>query len=142
MRDPWQVDIGWDDDALHPRGWIPPSLGRTDECMRQSFSCVTGINPAKLNHVDPQQKFSLWAREWSDLARAQHGWDMLFVSGPNSVDVPDGLWIAIVPSLSTKKWSHAIVMKGQRLYWDCNRIYPRKRRPTKFERIVLLREIA
>lgn len=129
-------------------GWIPPYIEDApgDECMRLAFSCVTGIHPRRLRYISPEgEKF--W-KEWRALA-LQRGYRLKRVFNveydplhglPDAPVAPcgpwpfadDELWIAGVPSFIHYGGAHAVVMRGQQLYYDCSDV-PRKRRPTRIE---------
>lgn len=126
-------------------GWIPPyaASGPGDDCMRQAFSCVTGIHPRRLRYLSPDSYptgRAFW-RAWRALAR-EHGWTLrrLFNHEDEPLDVcrgpwpvkDDELWIASAPSFLHRGELHAVVMCGQQLHYDCSDA-PRKRRPTRIE---------
>lgn len=114
--------------------------------MRLAFSCVTGIHPRRLRYISPEgEKF--W-KEWRALA-LQCGYRLKRVFNveydplhglPNAPVAPcgpwpfadDELWIAGVPSFIHYGDAHAVVMRGQQLYYDCSDV-PRSRRPTRIE---------
>lgn len=120
------------------RGFIPTPLGREDECMRLALACVIGVEPIKIPFVDPDQDYAPWIAGWRQVC-LDLGWNLLHVwTGGSDVHSllrsEDEFWIAAVPSIMSRARGayHAVVMCGDRLHYDCNRLKPRKRRPTKF----------
>jgi hypothetical protein len=120
-------------------GFTPPSLGREDECMRLALACAIGIEPIKIPFVDPDQDYDPWIAGWRQVC-LDLGWNLLHVwtGGTRGVQLlrrsEDEFWIAAVPSVMSRGRGayHAVVMCGDRLHYDPNRVKPRKRRPTKF----------
>jgi len=111
--------------------------------MRQAFSCITGIHPRRLRYLSPDSYptgNAFW-QAWRALAQ-EHGWTLrrLFNHEDEALDVcrgpwpvkDDELWIAGAPSFLHRGELHAVVMRGQQLYYDCS-VAPRKRRPTRIE---------
>jgi hypothetical protein len=110
-------------------GWIPKETQPPDsgECLRLAFSCATGVHWRRLRFIDCD---NFWP-EWQKLAR-ERGFNLeLMTRNDAEHTTRAAFWIATVPSFSyPSPCTHAVVMKGSKLYYDSGRI-KRKRAPTK-----------
>lgn len=123
------------------QGWIPPECGDVNECTRLSFCCVTGIHPLQIPWITPSGPKETFWEHYEQLAEiCGFKWEERI-----AWTAPEGLlrgpwpftdaelWIAGVGTCGGRGYGdpHAIVMKGQQLYYDCNTASPRVRRPTR-----------
>lgn len=110
--------------------WLPPTQDpQRGECLRLAYSAVTGIHPRRLRFIDPESpRVDFW-REWEQLSY-ERGFRWLRCTREFAEEDPERLWIAVVPSMVNPHGTHAIAMKGAKLYYDPGAI-KRSRRPTK-----------
>ena len=128
----------------HERGWRVPDLGRDDECMRASFCTVAGVHPIKIPWIAPGEP-NFW-RDYEKLANILgYRWEERFGVNEPKESVRRGpwpfadheLWLAGVGNVGGLAGGngtpHAIVMRGQKLHYDClwDHGSGRKRRPTR-----------
>lgn len=133
------LTLDYGDVAVEPRstrrrtpGWIPPDLGCRGECMRLAFACVTGVHPAAINYIPPEE---LEPEEWWSAWHAEaerHGFalesltptfmekDYLYITrfgGGHYPVAADELWIA--GGHTADGLGHAVVYRGQEQHYDC-----------------------
>lgn len=115
-----------------------PTLGVPNDCMRNTFCCVTGLNPVQVPFVDPlgEGTAGWFFEEWNANARAL-GFHLEHTIMGNFKPLSAAeLWIAVVPGLNAPKTHHAVAMQGSRLYWDCCSLNPEKNKVRQRVRLI------
>lgn len=127
-------------------GWIPPDTDKQDDCFRAAFSCVTGVHPRRLRYIEPaaeQSDKEFWDA-WRLLAY-ERGFSLELLGNYQGQPLgrqhaapwpfgDDEFWIRQVQSYFADDWEHAVVMRGQKLHYDCSH-RPRVRRPSRINSI-------
>lgn len=112
-------------------GYKPTPLDKHDECMRQAFSCCTGIEPKDIPYISTIENHPLkfW-NEWFDVAN-MFGWNMRKLRPSNArlyapdvvkalpyvEEPPEGYWIGAL-YFPMEGYGHAVTMKDREYYWD------------------------
>lgn len=110
-------------------GWIPKETQPkgSSECMRLAVSCASGIHWRRLRFIDPNDYSINFAHEW-DVLLWERGHYIQRASRAEA-EASGHFWIATVDSFTIPGANHALVMKGDKLYYDSAQI-KRKRAPT------------
>lgn len=124
-----------------------------NDCFRCSVAYLLDIHPEEVKFIDPcdyqEDSHQFW-KDWYDYLLEEFGKKMIGWNGTEEwymgSEYSDGInrdisyllnnpvpWIAIVPTIPkpVKSWSHAIGMFGDKLFYESNTSYPRKRKPRK-----------
>lgn len=125
-------------DPTEDTGWHDDCVGR---CMAYIFDMsVFEVPRIPPNKYKSEEFWDLW-EEWI----TQQGGVYWWYNGEDQIIDPTlkyshistlmrtqwMIWIAIVPSFFGTNKSHAVLMKGNKLLWDCSFEKPRKRKPKK-----------